>query len=98
MPAVQNSSVPVQLDKATLQKLVSTIRETVKAEIDENLTDLRNDILNIHSEMVVMASQHSEELRRAVVDRDEGLASLQEENNKLRAENERLQQKYGLFS
>lgn len=89
---------PVKLDKESLQQLISTIRETVKAEIDENLTDLRNDIVNIHSEMVVMASQHSEELRRVVMDRDEGLARLQDENEKLRAENERLQQKYGLFS
>lgn len=88
----------VTLDKGTIAELVTTIRETVKAEIEENLTDLRNDILNIHSEIVVMTSQHSEELRKVIVDRDEGIARLQEENEKLRTENDNLKQKYGLFS
>lgn len=98
--ATRASQVPqnVTLDKRTIAELVTTIRETLKAEIEENLTDLRNDILNIHSEIVVMTSQHSEELRKVIVDRDEGIARLQEENEKLRAENENLRQKYGLFS
>lgn len=95
---VAQVSQNVTLDKGTIAELVTTIRETLKAEIEENLTDLRNDILNIHSEIVVMTSQHSEELRKVIVDRDEGIARLQEENEKLRAENDNLKQKYGLFS
>lgn len=97
-------SKPVQTDvkptttsgNEAFQQLSTLLRETVRAELDERLLDLRDDILNIHSEMVVMTSRHSEELRSVVVDRDETIKRLNDENKRLRADNERLRRKYGL--
>lgn len=86
----------LRLDDLAMAQLTSLFRESVKAELDDRLTDLRNDILNIHSEMVVMGSNHSAELQRVVVDRDNTVNRLHDEIFKLRADNDRLRRKYGL--
>lgn len=94
---VMNSGQHVTtLGKDVIEELSMVLRETLKEEMDDKLTDLRNDILNIHSEMVVMASHHSGELKQVVLERDECLSRLKEENERLRADNVRLRRKYGL--
>lgn len=81
-----------------MTELVTTIRETVTAEIEENLVDLRNDIVNIHSEMIVITSLHSDELGKVLVNREKEITRLQEENKKLRVENDNFNHKHSLLS
>lgn len=82
--------------ETVISELTTAVRETIKLEMDERLTDLRNDILNIHSEMVVMESRRAEELRAVVLERDELVQRLRSEVSKLQDDNDRLRRKYGL--
>lgn len=86
----------LKLDDDAIAQLASLFRDSVKAEMDYQMTDLRNDILNIHSEVVVMSSRLSEEMKQVVVERDTTVNRLNEELVKLRTDNERLRRNYGL--
>lgn len=72
------------------------LKDIVKTAMDELRTDLRSDILAIHSEMVMMEARRSEELRSVVLERDVTMARLRDEVTRLRGDNERLRRKYGL--
>lgn len=82
--------------ETVISELTTAVRETIKLELDERLTDLRNDILNIHSEMVVMESRRAAELNSVVLERDELVLQLRSEISKLREDNDRLRRNYGL--
>lgn len=89
-------TIPPDFTNQLVSQLSTSLKESLKQELDDRLQDLRNDILNIHSEMVVMTSQHSSELRQVVLERDETVSRLTKENESLRADHDRLRRKYGL--
>lgn len=95
-PNMEMSNSKAVTAETVISELTTAVRETIKLEMDERLTDLRNDILNIHSEMVVMESRRAEEIRAVVLERDELVQRLRSEVTKLQDDNDRLRRKYGL--
>lgn len=83
-------------EKTGQQLLINEIRDIMKQELDVIRSDFRSDIHNIHAEIVIMASQHSQEMKNMISDRDAMVCTLKKEVNRLRADNLRLRQKYGL--
>lgn len=78
--------------------LAESVREVVRQELDVVKTDLRSDILNIHSELILLTARQSEELRTVVKERDQTILQLGKDVERLISDNTRLRQKYGLSS
>lgn len=76
--------------------LAEELRLVIAQELDLVRFELRRDILNIHSEMVVMSAKQSQELQAAFVDRDRRVKQLEQEVVRLKQENQRLRRKHGL--
>lgn len=72
------------------------LRQVITQELDVVKAELRSDILNIHSEMVVISARQSQELKAAFVERDRRVKQLETEVRRLQGDNERLRRKYGL--
>lgn len=72
------------------------IRDIVRQEVDVVRTDLRHDILNIHSELVTLSTRQSQEMVTVLKERDHIIARLEEEVKRLQADNTRLRRKYGI--
>lgn len=76
--------------------LAEELRLVVAQELDLLRFELRKDIVNIHSEMIVMSAKQSQELKTAFVERDRRVKQLEQEVTRLKQENQRLKRKHGL--
>lgn len=72
------------------QPLVETIRQTIVAEIDAVRQDLRGDLLNIHTELVLTSSRQTREIQQMFSERDKLIKSLLHDMAELRKENAEL--------
>lgn len=72
------------------------MRQLITQELEVVKAELRSDILNIHSEMVVISARQSQEVKAAFVERDRRVEQLETEVQRLQGDNERLRRKYGL--
>ena len=79
-----------------IENVSKKTQNAFREELDVVRTDLRNDILNIHAELVMMANHQSNELKALIVERDQTIHRLRSEVKKLRSDNQRLRMKYGL--
>lgn len=75
--------------------LAEELRLVIAQELDLLRFELRKDIVNIHSEMIVMSAKQSQELKAAFVERDRRVRQLEQEVTKLKHENQRLKRKQG---
>ncbi|CAN8068929.1 unnamed protein product [Agarophyton chilense] len=75
---------------------LKTFRGILRQEMDVVRTDLHNDIVSIHSELVLLALTQSRELKEVVKERDETVVRLENEVRRLKADNLRLRRRYGL--
>lgn len=78
------------------EDLIHQFRSMLRQEMDVIRTDLHNDILGIHSEIVLLATTQSRELKNVVKERDATVSRLENEVRRLKADNLRLRKKYEL--
>lgn len=76
--------------------LAEELRIVIAQELELMRFELRKDVVGIHSELVIMAAQQSQEVQKAFVERDRRVRQLEEEVVRLKQENDRLKRKYGL--
>ncbi len=94
IPPLQRKSVMSNgLDKQ-LSEISKTVKQTIVAEIDAVREDLRSDILNIHTELVLSSSRQLREVERMFIERDKVIEELRKEIAELRKANIRLQEMY----
>ncbi|CDF36705.1 unnamed protein product [Chondrus crispus] len=72
------------------------LRQMMSQELDVVKADLRSDVLNIHSEMIVTSARQSQEFKAAFLERDRRVKQLEKEVHRLHEDNERLRRQYGL--
>lgn len=76
------------------ESVMHQFRSMLRQEMDVMRTDLHNDIVGIHSEIVLLATTQSRELKSIVKERDATVSRLESEVRRLQAENLRLRTKY----
>lgn len=72
------------------ESLADIVRQTVMGEVDAMREDLRSDILNIHTELVLSSSRQTQAIEQMFMHRDKLLHELRDEIAELRRENARL--------
>ena len=69
---------------------LGVIRGVIEEEIDVLREDLRSDIINLHTEVIMSFARQAEDLKRSMDLRDVELHALREELTAVKAENRRL--------
>ena len=72
--------------------LEALLRRIIAEEMDPVREDLRNDVTNLHTELIVSFARQSEEIKEMIESRDAAYQSLKEELKAVRAENRRLRE------
>lgn len=81
-----NAGSPSDLNK--------TIKRTIVEEMDAVRQDIRSDLLNIHTEIVLASSRQGEEIKKLFLERDKIIDSMRAELAELREQNRTLIQMY----
>eukprot|EP00172_Hildenbrandia_rubra_P001311 Plantae.Rhodophyta-Hildenbrandia_rubra.ctg18557.p1 GENE.Plantae.Rhodophyta-Hildenbrandia_rubra.ctg18557~~Plantae.Rhodophyta-Hildenbrandia_rubra.ctg18557.p1 ORF type:complete len:396 (+),score=82.07 Plantae.Rhodophyta-Hildenbrandia_rubra.ctg18557:616-1803(+) len=68
----------------------TVLRRIIAEEIDALREDLRSDVINLHTEVVMSFARQTEDMRKAMENRDVAFHALKEELRIVKAENRRL--------
>ncbi|KAI0565184.1 WD40/YVTN repeat-like containing protein [Gracilaria domingensis] len=95
-PVLRKAGVKAITEGEEENESMNMFRSILRQEMDVIRTDLHHDIVSIHSELVLLASSQSRELKQVLKERDETVMRLEKEVRRLKADNVRLRRKYGL--
>lgn len=93
-PVRHNSGLPNGGQETQLAEIARVVKQTMVAEMDAMREDLRSDILNIHTELVLSSSNQVREIQKMFIERDRVIAELRKEVAELQKTNLRLQEMY----
>eukprot|EP00178_Gracilaria_changii_P005232 TRINITY_DN1855_c0_g1_i1.p1 TRINITY_DN1855_c0_g1~~TRINITY_DN1855_c0_g1_i1.p1 ORF type:complete len:566 (-),score=86.16 TRINITY_DN1855_c0_g1_i1:641-2338(-) len=96
-PVLRRAGVGSVAEGSGENEAMNMFRSVLRQEMDVIRSDLHNDIVSIHSELVLLASAQSKELKEVLKERDETVVRLEREVLRLKADNMRLRKKYGLL-
>ena len=75
------------------RRVAEYIGQTVERSLDANLAGIRNDVQNIHIDLVKQMAAQQSHLNQVMTSLPQAFQRLAEENRILREENERLKAK-----
>lgn len=70
--------------------LVDLVRTTIVGEIDAVRQDLRSDVLNIHTQLILSSTRQTQEIEGMLIERDHVIEELRKKVEEVCRENARL--------
>jgi len=70
--------------------LVDLVRTTIVGEIDAVRQDLRSDVLNIHTQLILSSARQTQEIEEMFIERDNIIEELRKKVEEVCKENARL--------